>query len=75
MVGREDIMKLVSGLISRGHWLPVEAVRAARINGYPGVIVRDREGLQTIAFQPGADDRIAAIYVVRNPDKLAGVRV
>ena len=75
MVGREDILQLIVGLVSRGHWPPVGAVKTARINGYPGVIVRDDEGLQTFAFQPGADGRIAAIYVVRNPDKLAGIKV
>jgi RNA polymerase sigma-70 factor (ECF subfamily) len=74
LVGREDIVGLISGLISRGHWGPVGEARPARINGYPGVIVRDEGGLQTLAFQPGPDGRIAAIYVVRNPDKLSRVR-
>jgi RNA polymerase sigma-70 factor (ECF subfamily) len=73
LVGREDIMGFVAGLRGRGRWGPFGAIRPARINGYPGVIVEIEGGLQTVAFQPGEDGRIAAIYVVRNPDKLARV--
>ena len=31
------------------------------------------DGPQTIALEPGSDGRIAAIYVVRNPEKLGHV--
>src|SRR5262249_12439559 len=49
------------------------AVRPARINGLPGfVIFSDDELIQTIAFETDAA-KIRAIYVVRNPDKLAHV--
>jgi RNA polymerase sigma-70 factor (ECF subfamily) len=75
MVGREDVMRLLVGLASRGNWPSLDGARAARINGYPGVIARDAEGVTTFAFQPGADGRIAAIYAVRNPDKLAGIEL
>jgi RNA polymerase sigma-70 factor (ECF subfamily) len=46
-------------------------VRYARINGLPGFVTREADGLlQTTALQI-EDGRITAIYVVRNPDKLA----
>jgi RNA polymerase sigma-70 factor (ECF subfamily) len=46
-------------------------VRYATINGLPGFITREPDGLlQTTALQIGGG-RITAIYVVRNPDKLA----
>ena len=48
-------------------------IRPARINGYPGVVLEDDDGVQTIAFEPGEDGRLAAIYIVRNPDKLRRV--
>jgi RNA polymerase sigma-70 factor (ECF subfamily) len=49
-------------------------VEPATINGLPGFVLTDAEGLaETIAFESDAEDRIAAIYHVRNPDKLAGV--
>ncbi len=62
-------------------WDPAtQPVAAARINGLPGVVMRDLQGraLQTMAFglSRRADGRacIDAIYVVRNPDKLAHLR-
>ncbi|HVG49997.1 MAG TPA: sigma-70 family RNA polymerase sigma factor [Xanthobacteraceae bacterium] len=45
-------------------------VRAGFVNGLPGFITLEADGeLQTTAFEV-ADGKIAAIYVVRNPDKL-----
>ena len=70
MVGRDDVMALIRGLAWRTGWPPPGRIRPARINGYPGVVVVDDEGSQTIAFEPGEDGLLAAIYIVRNPDKL-----
>jgi RNA polymerase sigma-70 factor (ECF subfamily) len=48
-----------------------QIVRYATINGLPGFITREADGLlQTTALQI-ENGRITAIYVVRNPDKLA----
>jgi RNA polymerase sigma-70 factor (ECF subfamily) len=48
-------------------------VRLTFINGLPGFITREADGmLQTTAFLLDGD-RIAAIYVMRNPDKLGHV--
>ncbi|HEY4030203.1 MAG TPA: sigma-70 family RNA polymerase sigma factor [Caulobacteraceae bacterium] len=48
-----------------------QIVRYATINGLPGFITREADGLlQTTALQI-EDGRVVAIYVVRNPDKLA----
>jgi RNA polymerase sigma-70 factor, ECF subfamily len=45
-------------------------VRAGLINGLPGIITLEADGeLQTTALDI-EDGKIAAIYVVRNPDKL-----
>ena len=72
LVGRADIVRLMEGLAWRGGGLAaVRVVRRARINGYPGLILGFGDGPGTIAFQPGEDGRIAAIYMVRNPEKLA----
>jgi RNA polymerase sigma-70 factor (ECF subfamily) len=47
-----------------------DALRAATIDGLPGYVSVDRGGvLQTTALDV-RDGRIAAIYIVRNPDKL-----
>jgi RNA polymerase sigma-70 factor (ECF subfamily) len=45
-------------------------VRAGFVNGLPGFVTREADGeLQTTALEI-EDGKIAAIYVVRNPDKL-----
>ncbi|MBS0504459.1 MAG: sigma-70 family RNA polymerase sigma factor [Proteobacteria bacterium] len=47
-----------------------ELVRTVMINGLPGFVTREADGeLQTTALQI-EDGKIAAIYVMRNPDKL-----
>jgi RNA polymerase sigma-70 factor (ECF subfamily) len=71
MVGRDDVIALLQGLNWRHDWaVEAELVRLARINGYLGVILRTPDGLATIAFQPDGKGRIAAIYMVANPEKL-----
>ncbi|HVY52629.1 MAG TPA: sigma-70 family RNA polymerase sigma factor [Devosia sp.] len=50
---------------------PSQLLRYGLINGLPGYVSREADGvLQTTAFEI-RDGRIGAIYVVRNPDKLA----
>jgi RNA polymerase sigma-70 factor, ECF subfamily len=45
-------------------------VRAAFVNGLPGFVTLEPDGeLQTTALEI-EDGKVAAIYVVRNPDKL-----
>jgi RNA polymerase sigma-70 factor (ECF subfamily) len=74
MVGRADIVRLLEGLAWRGGGLGrVRDAKTMRINGYAGFVVTLEEGPETIAFQPGEDGRIAAIYMVRNPEKLGHV--
>lgn len=49
--------------------------RFVRINGSPGVLYRSGDGnlnAVTMAFEGG---KLKAIYIVRNPDKLTGVRL
>jgi len=71
MVGPADIVRLMEGIRWRGAGMQVEDLRTVRINGYPGLVVKLPDGPETIAFQPGEDGLIAAIYMVRNPEKLA----
>ena len=73
MVGRDDIIRLLQGLFWRHGALAISDIRTARINGYPGLVVTMEDGPETIAFQPGEDGRIAAVYMVRNPEKLGHV--
>jgi RNA polymerase sigma-70 factor (ECF subfamily) len=76
LIGREDIIRLLEGIAWRAGgdeeaW-PL-TFRAVRINGYPGIVMERDDGPMTVAFQPGEDGKLAAIYMVRNPDKLGHV--
>jgi RNA polymerase sigma-70 factor (ECF subfamily) len=71
IAGVEDVMKVFTRLAERlaeaGAW---DLVRFGQINGLPGFVTREADGLlQTSAFLI-EDGCIKAIYVVRNPDKL-----
>ena len=76
LIGREDIIRLLEGIAWRaggdGEAWPL-TFRAVRINGYPGIVMERDDGPMTVAFQPGEDGKLAAIYMVRNPDKLGHV--
>jgi RNA polymerase sigma-70 factor (ECF subfamily) len=75
IIGLEDVMK-VQGAIARqlvklgGSQL----IRQGMINGLPGFVTREPDGLiQTTAFLI-EDGLIAAIYVMRNPEKLGHLK-
>ncbi len=70
--GPDKIGRMFIGL-RRFHPDGPPPARFVRINGSPGVVVRGGDGnisVMTFAFDGG---KLKAIYVVRNPDKLAGV--
>lgn len=67
--GREKILRFVVGIMAK-RGLPAPAdLRRATLNGLPGFLLRMPEGVETIALEIDGDS-IAAIYAVRNPDKL-----
>ena len=71
IVGRAEVVALIESLRERGSLAVSGEVRLARINGYPGLIVPAPDGPQTVTFEPDGAGRIAAIFIMRNPDKLA----
>lgn len=73
LVGRDDVMSLIQGLVWRHGDMGVKSVETVRVNGAPGLLLQMTDGPETLAFEPDEDGRIAAIYVVRNPDKLRHV--
>jgi RNA polymerase sigma-70 factor, ECF subfamily len=70
IVGFDAVMKVheyLAGLFQKN---ASKLVRAGFVNGLPGFITLEADGeLQTTALEI-EDGKIAAIYVVRNPDKL-----
>ncbi len=70
LFGHERVLRLLGVLA--GHYAKHGStlVRVAFINGLPGFVTRESDGvLQTTALEI-EDDRITAVYVMRNPDKL-----
>jgi RNA polymerase sigma factor (sigma-70 family) len=73
ILGRDRVLRLLAGLHRKAAADRSVLLRPARIDGLPGYVSRDGNGvLQTTAFAI-EDGRIAAIYITRNPDKLAQV--
>lgn len=70
LTGAEDVMKVHTALASVFANHPSRLLRYGRINGLPGFVTLEADGhVQTTALAI-ENGRIAAIYVVRNPDKL-----
>jgi RNA polymerase sigma-70 factor (ECF subfamily) len=69
-VGRKDALAVLAALARLLARHPGTLLGYRMINGLPGFVTREADGmLQTTALLVEAD-RIAGIYVVRNPDKL-----
>jgi RNA polymerase sigma-70 factor (ECF subfamily) len=69
--GLEKAVRLLMGITKK--WPPPEGTtaRLARINGAPGIVLsHDGVVFQTMGLEI-ADGRIAAVYTMRNPEKLA----
>lgn len=67
--GRERILQLAEGLLRKFPLEPDAAWTRLTINGQPGFLITEREGLTTYAFDVD-DGQITAVYVMRNPAKL-----
>jgi RNA polymerase sigma-70 factor, ECF subfamily len=71
--GADKIARFFAGVVGKTPELEAWRVKSAQINGLPGFIYAEPDGaLQTAAFDI-RDGRIAAIYVVVNPEKLSRV--
>lgn len=67
--GREKVVRFLAGMTRKAVYGQLTHLERATINGLPGFVIGTAEGLETIAIAL-EDDRIARIYVVRNPEKL-----
>jgi RNA polymerase sigma-70 factor (ECF subfamily) len=72
--GSDKIMRFFAGIAQKGGLSTLATLRRLSLNGLPGFIFVDDEGaIQTLALEIN-DGRIAAIYAVRNPDKLGHLK-
>ncbi|MDX8532114.1 RNA polymerase sigma factor SigJ [Mesorhizobium sp. VK25A] len=74
LVGRDRVAKFLVGAARKNPDPEHTAIRPALINGGPGLVVSVAGAVvQTFSFALDAEGSIAAVYTVRNPDKLAGI--
>jgi RNA polymerase sigma-70 factor (ECF subfamily) len=72
--GADKILRFFAGIARKNSALASSRYRPATINGMAGFVLEEADGsVGTIAIEP-AGGKIAAIYIVRNPDKLRHVR-
>jgi RNA polymerase sigma-70 factor (ECF subfamily) len=70
--GLERVLAVHDGLARLWEKQPSRLVSYGLINGLPGFITREGDGLlQTTALHIGQDGGIIGIFIMRNPDKLA----
>lgn len=72
--GADRIARFFAGVLRKNSALANVAARPATVNGLPGFVMREDDGsIDTMAIEH-REDRIVAIYLVRNPEKLRHVR-
>jgi RNA polymerase sigma-70 factor, ECF subfamily len=72
--GSDKIMRFFAGIAQKGGFSTLATFRRLSLNGLPGFIFVDDEGaIETLALEIN-DGRVAAIYAVRNPDKLGHLK-
>lgn len=64
--------KVARGMVALSRRPPLSA-RPADVNGTPGIVMRDADGVLSVLAFAIDDGRITAIDIIRNPDKLEGV--
>ena len=73
--GKGKAVRLFLGLRRQFGGSYPHIVSKGMFNGSPGFVSRDADGEPQITIlEPGSGGRIAAIYVVRNPEKLASLQ-
>jgi RNA polymerase sigma-70 factor (ECF subfamily) len=73
--GRERILRILQGPAARGWRLSVTGIRLAEINGQPGAIFLDPDGVPVVAVSLDiADGQVQKLHAVSNPEKLEHLR-
>ena len=73
--GREKVARVLTGRTAGGERLGVASMRFAEINGQPGALFLDADGVPVVAISLDiADDQVQTLHAVSNPEKLAHLR-
>jgi RNA polymerase sigma-70 factor, ECF subfamily len=74
VVGRERVERFYFGLARKDGFRPAAQYEPTRIDGLPGFITLASDGIPQTTAVAIEGQHIVAIYMVRNPDKLARLR-
>jgi RNA polymerase sigma-70 factor (ECF subfamily) len=73
--GRDKVLRLMRGPAGRGERLSVSGMRLAEINGQPGAMFLDPDGVPVVAVSLDiADGQVQTLHAVSNPEKLEHLR-
>jgi RNA polymerase sigma-70 factor (ECF subfamily) len=73
--GRDKVLRLLQAGAARGGRLSVAGIRLAEINGQPGAMFLDPDGVPVAALSLDiADGQVQTLHAVNNPEKLAHLR-
>lgn len=70
IVGADKISRFFAGLARKARLPGPRWVNPVTVNGLPGWLTIEQDGLPQVMTLDVADGRIQALYIVRNPDKL-----
>jgi RNA polymerase sigma-70 factor (ECF subfamily) len=73
VAGSERVTRLLFGLKEKQGWRDIVRMELVTLNGLPGFVTFNAGGVQEVAALEIKDGRIAALYVVRNPEKLTRI--
>jgi RNA polymerase sigma-70 factor (ECF subfamily) len=73
--GRDKIVRLLQGAAAQGQRQGVAGMRLAEINGQPGALFLDADGVPLVAVSLDiADGQVQTLHAVSNPEKLEHLR-
>jgi RNA polymerase sigma-70 factor (ECF subfamily) len=73
--GRDKVLRILQGGAARGERLSVRGMRLAEINGQPGAMFLNPDGVPVVAVSLDiADGQVQTLHAVSNPEKLAHLR-
>jgi RNA polymerase sigma-70 factor (ECF subfamily) len=73
--GRDKVLRVLQGPAGHGVRLSVSGMRLAEINGQPGALLLDPDGVPVVAVSLDiADGLVQTLHAVSNPEKLAHLR-
>lgn len=71
--GADRIARFFAGIVGKGAAPALRSVRRARVNGLPGAVAIEVDGSPYVVAVEVRAGKVAAVYILRNPDKLRHV--